>query len=354
MKKYYLSIIMLTVMAMALILGGCSSDRKSKEASADDKRKETDVPEAVETVPEAAAADNAEAAAEDAVEPAAKDAIPFTKDWTVVLDTEITHATNIGGFLNEQFGVTVGYGGEIHYTEDGAKTWPQAQNTSMCRYCLDIVDENLMWCGGNGGNVRVSKDGGKTWSAVTDINLGGLHINIDFIDETTGWLATSKKIVATKDGGSTWTELTYPEDVKGIAAVFLRTPEEGYLLSNNGLFYTTKDGGTSWSRHELNFAGYGITSDIKGTIGLYRSDLAQADISFTDDKNGIIVFTGTKPGEGNLTMCLTTSDGGETWKEERMDLAEGFTPVKVYLSGDGKYLTLGSRTNQFLVYKHND
>lgn len=359
-KKHYLCIIMIVVMVAVLMLGGCSSDKKADKASAADSKSEiktTDVPATTEADPEStteeAADGSQEAATSETTEPEA--AMPLSTDWTIVVDTKVTHATNISGFLNEQFGITVGYGGEIHYTEDGGKTWPQAQNSSACRFTLDIVDENLMWCGGNGGDVRVSKDGGKSWSAVTDINLGGMHSNIDFIDDTTGWIVSSKKIAATKDGGITWTELTYPEEVKGIAAVQLRTSEDGYLLSNNGLFYTTQDGGNTWTMlYDLEFAQYGITADLKGTIGLAKSNQAQADISFTDENNGIIIFTGTKPGEGNLTMCMTTTDGGVTWEVERFAPIEGFTPAKIYLTSDGEYLTLATNDNHTMVYQHSN
>lgn len=354
-KKQCLCIIMAVVMAAVLMLGGCSSDNKSDKASAADNNaevKETEAPTAGEATPEPSAEETAEVTPEAEASVAT---IPMATDWSVVVDTKITHATNISGFLNENFGVTVGYGGEIHYTEDGGKTWPQSFNGSACRFSLDIVDENLMWCGGNGNNVRYSEDGAESFKAVSDVNLGGMHSSIDFIDDTTGWIAASKKMAATKDGGDTWTELTYPAEVKGIAALQLRTPEEGYLLSNNGLFYITKDGGASWSLlQDLNFAQYGIVADVKGTIGLAKINQSQADISFTDENNGIIVFTGTIPGEGNLTVFLTTTDGGETWDVERFEPIEGFAPAKVFLSGDGKYLTLGTSDNHTMVFKHND
>ncbi len=356
-KKVYLSITII-VFATVTILGGCSSGKNANteaaavEGSTDAKEAEEPTA-AAEATPEATPEAVSEVVEETADESAAVSTETVSGDWTLVADNTISHVMNIGGYLNDQYGITVGYGGEIHYTNDGGKTWPNAQNNSACRFSLDIVDENLMWCGGNGGNVRVSKDGGKTWSAVTDINLGGMHSCIDFLDDTTGWITTSIKIAATKDGGQTWTELTLPEEAKGIGTVCLRTPEDGYLLSNNGLLFITSDGGTTWTKHDLGFDRYGLIADMKGTPGLFKSNTALADISFTDENNGIMVFAGTKPGEGNITWCLRTTDGGNTWDSELFPTVEDYSVTRVFLSNDGEYLTLGDNVNRIMVYKHN-
>ncbi|NLO40543.1 MAG: hypothetical protein GX115_13870 [Ruminiclostridium sp.] len=273
-----------------------------------------------------------------------------TGGWTVVLDTQISHETYIEGFLNEKHGITVGYGGEIHYTNDGGKTWPKGENKSMCRYCLDIVDEDVSWCSGNGNQVRVTRDGGKTWTAVSDINLLSAHSNIDFLDDTTGWISTLTSCAATKDGGVTWTELTLHEDSRGIAAICLRTPQDAYILKYDGLFFTTSDGGDTWSKKDLGFSEYGIFDKAKNP-GLNKSKIALADISFSDEDNGLIVFTDLDPDKTSTTWCMTTSDGGTTWEAEKLSTPDGFSPEKVFISGDGKYLTLGNLDKRLIVMK---
>ena len=353
-KKGYFTIAIMLILITALMLGGCSSGKSADPAEASTGQREAaNAPISDEKAEPTAAPvsdEKAEASAESTTD---ESTAPLDSDWTLVVDNVISHQTYICGFLNDQEGVTVGYGGEIHYTADGGKSWPQAQNNSACRFSVDIVDENLMWCGGNGGNVRVSKDGGKTWSAVTDINLGGMHSCIDFLDDTTGWIATINKIAATKDGGMTWTEIAAPKEAKGIGSVCLRTPEDAYLLSNNGLFFVTDDGGATWNQYELDFDQYGIMADLKGTPGLYKSTIALADISFTDENNGVMIFTGTKPGKGYETWSLTTTDGGKTWDSRVFPTVEEFSATKVFLTNDGKYLTLGDNYNHIMVYQHN-
>ena len=95
-----------------------------------------------------------------------------TGSWEVVFETEpLPHKATAIGFLNENFGITAGYAGEVHYTVDGGISWPLAANSSMCRFGLDILDDKVAWTIGNGGNVRLSKDGGRTWQAV-ELYLG--------------------------------------------------------------------------------------------------------------------------------------------------------------------------------------
>jgi photosystem II stability/assembly factor-like uncharacterized protein len=98
------------------------------------------------------------------------------------------------------------------------------------------------------------------------------------------------------------------------------------------------------------FKNYDIT-DINKQPRLNRSIPTSADISFTDETSGTIVFIGkSASGAGYHTWCLTTEDGGATWKSARISLTD-FSPSKVFLSGDGKYLTLSDINNDTVVLK---
>ena len=341
MKRKYLCTILSITLSTVLLLAGCSSNQKDQPTTA-----EVESNPVTQSTPIAT-----EGVATPSPEISPVESTPTPEpSWTVVLDNKISHPTNIAGFLNETYGLTVGYNGEIHYTNDGGKTWPRSENSSLCRFCLDIVDENLAWSGGNGNNVRMTKDGGKTWSAVSDIKLKGGHSNIDFVDDTNGWITSLSNGAVTKDGGATWTELNLPEDVKGIAAICLRTPEDGYLLSHNGMFFITADGGKTWNKQDLGFEKYKIV-DQKNKSGLYKNNFALADISFSDESNGIIVFVGPEPGNGMKTWCLTTADGGATWTSELLTPVEGFSPARVFITGDCNYITLGTNDNRVIVLK---
>ena len=342
MKNNLLCTVQIFILLTATMLVGCSSKEASDQnISATENSKPDSTVEITDEIDEINTDTPVDSTLSD------------ISSWNIILNSKIAHPTNVVGFLNESFAITVGYGGEIHYSLDGGNTWPESENSSMCRLSLDIIDENLAWCGGNGNNVRVTKDGGKTWTAVSDINLDNVHSYIDFVDDSTGWVATLKKCSKTIDGGATWSPLTLPEEVKSIAAISLRTSEAGYLLTHDGLLFTTSDGGSTWNKFDLEFAKYEI-KDTKSQVGLNKMNLAIADISFYDENNGIVVFIGMVPGEGFHTYCLATSDGGNAWTDEILDQVEDFIPARVFLSDDGKYLTLCSNSQQIVVLASNE
>jgi photosystem II stability/assembly factor-like uncharacterized protein len=338
MKRFLTCAIVATMIITAVIATGCSQTAAvpAADVSASAQAEQLD-----------AAGDIGEPSAE--VTSSEEATIPESA-WTNILDIEITHPTNIVGFLNETIGITVGYNGEVHCSNDAGQTWPEAENSSKCLFGLDIVDDNLIWAAGNGNNIRVSNDGGQTWSAVSDIDLGGKHSYIDFLDDKIGWVASLSKLAVTIDGATTWTQIELPEGASSIAAISLRTPKDGYLLSHDGLLFITTDSGATWSSHDLGLKNFEIV-DMKQEPKLSKNTIALADIAFTDEHNGTVVFIGMLPGKGFKTVCLATSDGGATWESEVIPDA-GFAPAKVFFSSDGKYLTLSSNTNQTVVFKH--
>ncbi len=251
--------------------------------------------------------------------------------WQVLQKSAYTHAVNYAGFLNESFGITVGYAGEVHYTTDGGATWPLASNKSMCRFGLEIVDEQTAWHCGNGGHVRKSTDGGKTWSEVA--NFGPNEPNqcrfLSFLDDTTGWAATPSELAATNDGGQTWQKITPPEGFLAISAIELRTPQDGYLLGSSGKLYVTSDGGQTWTAQDLAFTKDAFTSKMPSPLAALR---------FTDEKHGLIILTRGNADEGYFVWSAYTEDGGGTWREDRVPVAKGIPFL--FLARDGSTLTV--------------
>ena len=334
MKKNYLLFIICTL--TALLLAGCTANKKEEVDEVDQVDNMVTTENGKETVEATESGD------------AQMDVASTESNWKVIMESQMFQDSNFEGFLNENFGISVGYAGAVSYTEDGAKTWTKGENSSMCRFCLDIVDENLAWCGGNGNNVRVTKDGGKTWNVVSDAVLSSTHSNIDFLDDTTGWISSGKVCMTTCDGGTTWTELDLPKEIGNIGALAIRTDSNGYILSNSGLLFVTSDGGATWTQKDTGMTDLGIKNE-KGEPGLYKYKTTTADMNFYDEKNGTIVFSGLVPGEGTKLWSMVTQDGGDSWTTEEIPVKEGFNINKVYLSGDGKYLTIGSITKEVML-----
>lgn len=251
--------------------------------------------------------------------------------WKIVRELAIKHPCTVVGFLNANQGVTVGYAGEVHYTRDGGQSWPRAVNSSMCRFGLDIVNEKLAWNCGNGGHVRVSKDGGETWKEVT--NFGDFEPEhcrfLSFIDEQTGWIASTWRLAVTTDGAKTWKEMDSPAGDQDTAAIFLRTPNDGYMLDVTGVLYVTQDGCKTWSTRKLPLNGK----------KMLKYGAPAAAIQFSDADHGIVVLTLKASG----ILAYTTDDGGKTWSKEVVaEKLNGF----LNLSHDGKILTVTKQVNQ--------
>lgn len=105
----------------------------------------------------------------------------------------MSNQSYIGGFNDENFGITVGYAGESKYTTDSGKTWREGKNSSQCRFGLAIIND---------------KDNGRVFYYTSELLL---------------------KSVVTKDGGDTWKNEKVPE----ICGQGLFLSQDGKLLSVN-------------------------------------------------------------------------------------------------------------------------
>lgn len=256
--------------------------------------------------------------------------------WEEVLRTAPVNAysTMVAGFLDETHGILAGLSGEIHYSLDGGKSWPRAENNTACRFGLDIVDAQIAWSVGNKGHVSVSKDGGQTWQTVTNTPWRA-HL-VRFLDDTTGWAAGISNLAATGDGGKSWNAVALPEGVRKIAAIDLRTAADGYLLDDSGGLHVTLDGGNTWS-------GVSLGLDKKILAG---DSLPLAAIRFTDSAKGMIVAARVNS-NGELTV-LRTSDGGKTWDRSILPAKLG----ALFLAHDARFLTVLGGDNRASVFRN--
>ena len=256
--------------------------------------------------------------------------------WVLVWKTDpLAFPATVVGFFDESLGYTAGYAGEVHYTTDGGKTWPAAENASMCRFGMDILDAKIAWTIGNGGNVRMTKDAGRTWTPLADVPIG-LSQFISMADETTGWAANSIRLVATADGGRTWTAVDLPKGVQGIVALSLRTPEEGYLVDKSGTLFITRDGGQTWT-------GKGL--GLENTL-IAPKQLPMGAVRFADPDHGVLVVSPTD--RGAVLVVLRTADGGDTWTVEELPEKAGV----LFLTRDASLLTVFSMNNRIALLRY--
>jgi len=258
--------------------------------------------------------------------------------WEIKNQMEIGHRTTLAGFHNEDFGITVGYGGTVYYTNDGGGVWTESNNDSYCRFGLDIVNENTAWSIGNGGHVRVSTDGGKNWEAVSDLDYKQISESISFLDDRTGWAASPTELWSTSDGGQTWEDVTLPDYSIAIADVTLLAATDGFMLDFAGNLHITHDGGNTWISKASRLCGERIDVFPKPIM------------RFFDTEKGIIFAK--LIGEG--LIILRTTDGGETWGREYMpdNIDIDLSGTYLYLSRDGDILTITVPDKNITVLCH--
>ena len=238
----------------------------------------------------------------------------------------LRYLVSLAGFHTDTFGITIGPDDDARFTTDGGQNWTKAPSELMCRYGLEIVDENVAWHCGNGG-TRVTTNSGRTWQTVEPSECP----NLSFLDAQLGWSASPTRLQATADGGASWHTIALPPDIEEIATVALRTPDDGYVLDTSGDLYVTEDGGESWEAHSPGLLNTGerlISGSISGPFTTMR---------FLDRLNGIVVFALSD----RTVWSAITYDGGQTWqRSEIQELRDQSYYYHLFLSRDGRFLTV--------------
>jgi photosystem II stability/assembly factor-like uncharacterized protein len=221
--------------------------------------------------------------------------------------------------LDADHAVVVGYGGKILITADGGFTWSQAVTpTDGALYRVRFVDANTGWVSGQDGIILHTTDGGKTWqrqSTSTTVYLFSLY----FLDANSGWAVGDKSIyLETHDGGNSWVlrkvstqaeKEMRPEEAIASADPILYDVQfvdanTGWIVGEFGKIFHTTDGGKIWNEQENSLIGGEVLDalDLPTFFG----------VRFVNASEGV-----TSGLDGKIAR---TSDGGATWKFEKMKL----------------------------------
>ncbi len=239
-------------------------------------------------------------------------------------------------FIDENTGWFVGNYGTIFKTTDGGLTWFTQNTKYTCDFtAIDPVDANNIWVIGYGYDtvyvendpsfkILFSADGGKHW----DLKLSGAKYfcdstcrkfgyieDIDFIDETTGYVVgDSGLILKTTNAGTSW-ELQEQSKDYNFKSVQFFDPIKGYVAGGGG--YIT----IGHVPRRDNFDEHGAI--LKTTDGglhwqtVYSDTFTFFDIYFRNPQLGWAVGEARwliGYGEiGGYQTLLKTTDGGENW-----------------------------------------
>jgi photosystem II stability/assembly factor-like uncharacterized protein len=246
--------------------------------------------------------------------------------------TDHIYLVSLAGFHSESYGITVGPDDDVRFTTDGGETWTKAAGELHCRHGLEIVDDQVAWHCGNGG-TRVTTDGGRSWRTVVPSPCASLS----FLDAKTGWASSPYTLMSTADGGATWTRLYPPVGENNIAAVALRTAEDGYVLDEDANLYATDDGGQNWEMRGVMVPDGRLLDPDGGPRAVLR---------FLDENRGLAVFDRL----GRSVWFAVTEDGGWNWRAaEILELKDQSYFFHLFLSRDGCLLTA---TDDFNIGKN--
>ncbi len=211
----------------------------------------------------------------------------------------ISHSLRDIYFPDNNYGWAVGLDNQIYHSTNGGINWTEQSSgvTLTTFYSVHFTDSNIGWAGGSNGTILKTVNGGQQWNpqiSGTDRAI----LNIHFVNDTLGWIASEKEIIHTNDGGFNW-NIQYTQDRVTLRDVFFINENIGWATGNNlgsvtGKILHTVDGGNTWNTRETEYTG----------ISIY----------FSDPIHGWIVM--------DNGCLLITTDGGYNWYDQQSSCAD--------------------------------
>ncbi len=178
---------------------------------------------------------------------------------------------------------------------------------------ISCVGPETCWVAGKKSTILFTSDGGKTWKVLlggdpesTDDDL----VEIQFLDQTHGWVLTERSRLMGTTDGSSWTGLgKLPGTAKGIWFV---SPAVGFAHDNSDSqtqshMNRTEDGGKSWKR--------GNPCSVETTVGGLARKLGCMPrvTQFVSPMVGFLAGAAPVDMGTNTAFFSRTADGGATW-----------------------------------------
>ena len=186
----------------------------------------------------------------------------------------------------------------------------------------------------------VTTDGGAHWSLVPLKEPGE---TLYFLNDSLGWMVTTKGLWQTEEFGKSWRKLKAPV---GLLQVHFVDPNHGWAVGIKKQIYETKNAGANWTQ-----------IPAVGKVNSSEEHTLFAWIEFADKNVGMIGGWSKPPRPGqpsqrmpdwldpetasyrrewpHLGILLDTRDGGTTWTPSTMSLFGEITTVKLSAEGWG-------------------
>lgn len=223
-------------------------------------------------------------------------------------DIDPTNGNASVAWINPDTCYFAGYRPSLLRTYDNGITFEElihgVENYYECVHFRDTLNGYAAgWLSGYAGTpvIRYTHDGGNTWTDAECDSVFGRITDMHFFDADNGIAIYARGFYTTNDGGYTWTVDTLGNEMYHI---LLEVTPDGTLLSagNEGKIFRSVDNGENW---EQVFAGF-----IEGDL---------VDFKFTDNLTGFMAIAHETLGPQTL---YKTVDGGFTWTP--LDLSSTF------------------------------
>ncbi|MEY2828463.1 MAG: hypothetical protein RIQ33_321 [Bacteroidota bacterium] len=268
-------------------------------------------------------------------------------------------------FINKDTGVIVGglkySNGQMLITYNAGSTWHLKDSLSAWGLFGACVDSKKnMYAVGITGKILSSNNSGTTWNTlqtnewqdlekiafVSDtiaVAIGSGKVlqrltnhtwqpqiftrqlnAVQFVNNTTGFVAAFGAIYKTTNAGESWEILAAKGD--NFNGIFFLDAQTGFVIGSEGTILKTNNAGESWRT-------------IRNGNSLVNANWQFTDIAFVDVNKGYIC--------GKNGLLLLTTDGGNTWK--KVDYFSGVAIRKVYVQASNKVWLVGDNATVFKI-----
>jgi photosystem II stability/assembly factor-like uncharacterized protein len=267
---------------------------------------------------------------------------------------------------NNIYQADLGYSGSIYYSSNGGFIWqtlpipnpPPFYYVSPNYNIFHFIDVNTGIIAGP--NMIRTTNAGSNWSDIYPDNLYGHFSGMDFVDENTGFIASSQSTYKTTNGGTSWSlTLAYPESFEDIQFINSQT---GFMGSHWGIFARTTNGGDSWDtiRTNRSYTGIDFLNENTGySTGKYGpvskttngganwtnvTGITQQswDIDFLNVNTGLVCSGGA---------FKRTTDGGATWDSIAIPFDTYVYKIKFINENEVLAGTLGNNGQNHFILK---
>jgi photosystem II stability/assembly factor-like uncharacterized protein len=235
--------------------------------------------------------------------------------------------------------VAVGERGTIIRSTDGGRSWTAMRSPTLTTLTgIAFSGNNTGWAVGHEATIAHSADGGITWTKQWQGELSDSLLDVLAIDAThVIAIGAYGLFMSTQDGGTNWTRTRIIPDDFHLNRISRGPRGTLYIAGEHGTLLRSADGGVSWVALPTDYQGsfYGILPLDERTLvayGLrgrvYRSDDDGASWSVIETKRTELLATAT------VARGIIVLAGNARTVLVSKDRAQSFEPTDVGLTGN--------------------